>query len=81
VRGLLAPGGWLYITVPAAEDGAGEAAPEGFDDVANLFVPSDLEAPMRNNNFTESQSPDRIDEHGEMRLHGLYRRVKAPAPR
>ena len=80
-RPLPAPGGWLYLTVPAAEDRTGKAAPEGFDDVANLFVPSDLEAPVHDNNFIESQSPDRIDEHGEMRLHGLYRRVKAPAPR
>lgn len=82
-RSLLAPGGWLYLTVPArpaADDGEEEPPAEGFDDVANLFAPADLQAPTANNNLLESQSPDRIREHGETRLHGLYRRVKPTAP-
>jgi SAM-dependent methyltransferase len=82
-RSLLAPGGWLYLTVPArppADDGEAERPGEGFDDVANLFAPADLQTSTTNNNFLESQSPDRVHEHGEARLHGLYRRVTPTAP-
>jgi len=87
-RSLLAPGGWLYLTVPArplADDAEEEPPVEGVDDVANddvanLFAPADLQTPTANNNFLESQSPDRVHEHGEIRLHGLYRRVTPAAP-
>ncbi len=77
-RTLLAPGGWLYLTVPAAPEAntATDGEREGFDDVAILFTPSDLEAPALDSSYMESQSPARVDEHGEVRLHGLYRRVK-----
>lgn len=80
---LLTPGGWLYLTVPAtseSEDAATGRSAEGRDDVAMLFAPSDLEAPNLDTEFVESRSPTRVTEHGETRVHALYRRVERSTP-
>lgn len=76
-RSLLNPGGWLYLTLPAAAD-ADEAG--GRDDDAILFATSDLNVSAIDTDLMEVQSPERVDEHGDVRLHALYRRVKRGAP-
>ena len=81
---LLSPGGWLYLTVPAvpeSEAESGTSPPQERDDVAILFAPTDLEAPKLDTNLVESREPSRVAEHGETRVHALYRRVERPAPR
>jgi SAM-dependent methyltransferase len=77
---LLNPGGWLYLTVPAAPEEGGPEATQGLDDVAILFAPADLEGPTLDIPFMEVQAPERVEENQEIRLHALYRRVKRPAP-
>lgn len=77
-RALLNPGGWLYLTLPAVPEEAEEAKPH--DDSAISFVPSDLAPSNMNTSFMEVQSPERVEENGETRLHALYRRVKRTAP-
>ncbi len=76
---LLNPGGWLYLTVPAAPEAEGPEEARGLDDVAILFAPSDLRVPDFNIPLMEVQAPERIQESQELRLHALYRRVKRPA--
>ena len=77
-RGLLNPGGWLYLTVPAAPEESQDAA-QGLDEVAICFAPEDLDPTTFDISFMEVQSPERVEENGEVRLHALYRRVKRPA--
>jgi len=77
-RALLNPGGWLYLTLPAAPEENDEAGTH--DDGAISFAPSDLAPSDINTSFMEVQSPGRVGEHGEIRLHALYRRVKRTAP-
>jgi len=72
---LLNPGGWLYLTVPAAV----EEEAQGRDEVAICFAPEDLDPTEFDISFMEVQSPERVEENGEVRLHSLYRRVKRPA--
>ncbi|MFB6272093.1 MAG: class I SAM-dependent methyltransferase [Salinibacter sp.] len=78
-RALLNPGGWLYLTLPAAPEENDEA--EGRDDGAIFFAPSDLTASDFDTPFMEAQSPERVEENGETRLHALYRRVKRTSPK
>lgn len=77
---LLNPGGWLYLTVPAAPDAESPENVQGLDDVAILFASSDLEIPDLDTPFMEVQSPERVEENQELRFHALYRRVNRPAP-
>lgn len=76
---LLAPGGWLYLMLPAAptpEKDGGD--PQGLDDDAIRFAPSDLRVPNYDTAYMEVESPSRVEESEEVRLHALYRRVKRP---
>lgn len=75
-RSLLNPGGWLYLTLPAAPE---DAETEGRDNAAILFAPSDLSVSHSDTAFMEVQSPERVEENGEVRLHALYRRIKRTA--
>ena len=77
---LLAPGGWVYLTVPAAPDTESDDAPTASrDDVAIRFAPADLDAQALDISLVESRSPSRVEENGEVRIHALYRRVKRSA--
>jgi SAM-dependent methyltransferase len=77
---LLAPGGWVYLTVPAAPDTkADDVSTASRDDVAIRFAPADLDAQALDISLVESRSPSRVDENGEVRIHALYRRVKRSA--
>ena len=79
---LLAPGGWVYLTVPAAPEAESSAPPAAArDDVAIRHAPADLEAQALDIPLVESRSPSRIEENGEVRIHALYRRVKGSAER
>lgn len=77
---LLNPGGWLYLTVPAAPEEKRSETAQGLDDVAILFASADLDVPKLDIPFMEVQAPERIEENQEIRFHALYRRVKRPAP-
>lgn len=76
---LLSPGGWLYLTVPAASEEEAQEEAQGLDEVAICFAPEDLDPTEFDISFMEVQSPERVEENGEVRLHALYRRVKRPA--
>lgn len=76
---LLAPGGWVYLTVPATVEASDEAAFEG-DGPPFRFSPADLEVETLDTPLVESRSPWRVKENGEVRIHALYRRVKRSAP-
>jgi SAM-dependent methyltransferase len=78
---LLNPGGWLYLTVPAGPGEDGEQAEEtALDEVAILFAPEDLSPTQFDIELMECRSPERVEEHGETRLHALYRKVKRARP-
>lgn len=76
---LLAPGGWVYLTVPATAE-ASVGAPSPGEDTTIRFAPADLEAETLNTILVESRSPSRVEENGEARVHALYRRVKRSTP-
>lgn len=73
---LLEPGGWLYLTVPAAPE---EQDPDGPASLPS-FSTSDLEVESLDVDLAASRSPARVEEHGESRVHAVYRRVQAQAP-
>jgi SAM-dependent methyltransferase len=75
-RRLLRPGGWLYVTLPAANDGeasagadgplrASEALVERHRDAADLVVASESTC---------------VDEDGGPRIRAIYRRVEPHTP-
>ena len=71
-RRLLKPGGWLYITLPAApEEGA---AP------ASAFTLDALEQHRRDADLAEAGDPSRVEDAGTSRLRALYRRVDPQTP-
>ncbi|WP_158705035.1 class I SAM-dependent methyltransferase [Salinibacter altiplanensis] len=76
-QSLLAPGGWVYLTVPATTDAPGKVP---HDDTVTRFAPADLDTDALNIALVESQSPSRVEENGEARVHALYRHVKRPTP-
>ena len=76
---LVTPGGWVYLTVPAAPDDAEEGGVSGErrrDDTGIRLQPSDLEADALDTDLVESRSPSRVRERGTERIHAVYRRVK-----
>ncbi len=81
---LLSPGGWFYLTVPAASESekrpAAPADSRHLDDRGLQFVPSDLEMSNFDIAFVESRSPSWVEENGEARVHALYRRIARSAP-
>ncbi|MEF8815857.1 MAG: class I SAM-dependent methyltransferase [Salinibacter sp.] len=79
-RDVLAPGGWVYLTVPATTASADEA-PSDRDDTVIRFAPADLDPKALDIKMAESQSPSRVEEYGETRVHALYRRVARSAPK
>jgi len=71
-RRLLKPGGWLYLTLPAApEEGA---AP------ASAFTLEALEHHRQGADLAEADEPARIEDGGTPRLRALYRRVDPQTP-
>jgi SAM-dependent methyltransferase len=74
---LLAPGGWVYLTVPATMDAPGGASR---DNTVTRFAPADLDTEALDIKLVESQSPSRVEENGEVRVHALYRRVRRSTP-
>ena len=77
-RDVLAPGGWVYLTVPATT--AADEAASDRDDTVIRFAPADLDPEALDTTMAESQPPSRVEEHGETRVHALYRRVARSAP-
>jgi SAM-dependent methyltransferase len=69
-RRLLTPGGWLYLTLPAAAESEGAHA--------GLYTAERLEALRTEVEFAEASAPSRID--GTNRLRALYRRVDPQTP-
>ncbi|WP_263788462.1 class I SAM-dependent methyltransferase [Salinibacter grassmerensis] len=84
-QNLLAPGGWVYLTVPATMDDTVPATMDdpnsaSHDDTVTRFAPADLDTEALDISLVESQSPSRVEENGEVRVHALYRRVKRSTP-
>lgn len=77
-RRLLEPGGWLYLTVPAASDDQGRTpseAPRKGKNNRVRFSTTELKLQHLNVDLAESRPPTRMEENGESRIRALYRRV------
>ncbi|MBB4091315.1 class I SAM-dependent methyltransferase [Salinibacter ruber] len=77
-QNVLAPGGWVYLTVPATTEGPDGAS---HDDTVTRFAPADLDTKALDIALMESQAPSRVEENGEVRVHALYRHVRRPTPK
>ena len=76
---LLAPGGWVYLTVPATAESSDEGLTDR-DDTVIRFSPADLDPEGLDTTLVESRAPSRVEEYGETRVHALYRRVQRSGP-
>jgi SAM-dependent methyltransferase len=72
-RRVLAPGGWLYLTLPAppSADDAESTASNGV-----AFSIYTLEALRKEAHLAEAREPTRIEVQGQPRIRALYRRVR-----
>jgi len=72
-RRLLKPGGWLYLTLPAASkaDGAETGA---------AFTLEALDHYRRAADLAEAGDPSRVEDGPALRLRALYRRVDPQTP-
>jgi len=71
-RRVLKPGGWLYVTLPAA--------PEQGEAPASAFTLDALQRHRRDADLAEAGDPSRIEDAPSPRLRGLYRRVDPQTP-
>jgi len=71
-RRVLNPGGWLYITLPAA--------PEEGTASASAFTLDGLDQYRRDADLAEAGDPSRIEDGPTPRLRALYRRVDPQTP-
>jgi len=71
-RRVLKPGGWLYLTLPAASDER--------EDPASAFTLDALDRSRRDADLAEAGDPSRIDDGSIPRLRALYRRVDPQPP-
>jgi len=72
-RRLLKPGGWLYITLPAAPaDGEAPAGP--------AFSLEALERYRQEADLAEAGDPSRLEDGPSPRLRALFRRVEPQTP-
>ncbi len=71
-RRLLKPGGWLYLTLPAA--------PEGEEGSGTAFSLDTLERLRRQADLAEAGDPSRLDEGPTPRIRAIYRRVDPHTP-
>jgi SAM-dependent methyltransferase len=76
-RRVLAPGGWLYLTLPAppSDGDVGSMASNGV-----VFSIETLEALRKDAHLAEAREPSRIEEEGQSRIRALYRRVESQTP-
>lgn len=72
-RRLLSPGGWMHVTVPAANDEEGGGGPPSFTDAA-------LDHSRQKAGLDEAREVERVDASDGLRLRALYRRVEPETP-
>lgn len=78
-RRLLKPGGWLYITLPAPEEGSGvESDGEG----PVRFSKEEIERHRSAADLAEAREPDRVEGEGDSvpRVRAIYRCVEPHTP-
>lgn len=79
-RRLLKPGGWLYVTLPA--DPSTDADDRGLrTEAEGTFLVETLEESRKEANLAEAQEATQIEQEGDLRLRGLYRRVEPSSSR
>jgi SAM-dependent methyltransferase len=77
-RRVLAPGGWLYLTLPAPP--SEEDAPETVSSNGVAFSIETLETLRKEAHLAEAREPSRIEVQGQSRIRALYRRVESQTP-
>lgn len=94
-RRMLKPGGWVYLTVPAAASDideqdrtSGDGAPvEPPDNPSDSSAPSGafsidaLTEQQEAANLAVASAPEIANEHGQPRLRAIFRRVEPETPR
>jgi len=77
-RRLLKPGGWLYITLPAAnEEGGGHLS----DEEKTIAFSEELFEQQRSAaDLAEASEPTRVEEGASPRIWAIYRRVESHTP-
>ena len=95
-RRMLKPGGWVYLTFPAAvsdidehERTSGDGAPINTPAEASVssgkgggtFSMNTLKEQQQAANLAVASAPEIVDEHGRLRLRAIYRRVEPETPR
>lgn len=83
-RQVLKPGGWVYITVPAAEAdlegeerSGGDGRPVEASDPGEAFTISELEVRRQAADLELAKEPEIVREGEAPRVHAIYRKVQA----
>lgn len=76
-RRLLKPGGWLYVTLPAATEGGDRS---GDADEPAHFSTDVIEARRKAADLAEASAPTRGDGELSARIYAIYRRVEPHTP-
>lgn len=90
-RRMLKPGGWAYVSVPAAVtdideqkrttgDGAPASAPENGDTTSGAFTIDALTEQQERANLATASAPEVVEEHGVFRTRAIFRRVEPNTP-
>lgn len=78
-RRLLKPGGWFYVSLPAAEE-EGDSPELGMDAPVR-FDEDTIERQRTAADLAEASAPSRVDEQdGAPRIRAIYRRVEPHTP-
>ncbi len=90
-RRMLKPGGWVYLTFPAApadideqDRTSGDGAPVNAPDDAvpsGAFSIDVLTEQQEAAHLAVASTPEIADEHGQLRLRAIFRRVEPKTPR
>lgn len=77
-RRLLKPGGWLYVTLPAAAEEKEATEPSGESPVR--FTKEVLDRQRRAADLAEASEPTRVEKGQTSRLRAIFRRVEPHTP-
>jgi len=72
-RRLLKPGGWLYVTLPGGEEGAG-------DESTAWFSKETIEAQRSAADLAQASEPTEVEGEGLDRIRAIYRCVEPHTP-
>lgn len=75
-RRLLKPGGWMYVSLPAVEEGSAEPV----DDDTARFSENTIERQRAAADLSEASDPSRVEDRNCPRIRAIYRRVEPHTP-